>query len=152
MPNYWGGLIEGFQGRREQEYVQNYQRDLQNRQLADRVFQHLLASRDAPMQELAMRGLMSPTGTRKGGLDGFLGGTEDAVSPLIQQIIARSNAMVPDDSAGAPQSTAPQPAARPGGAAMSTNAPVQPGSTIALPPAGRQGADAGGPDRVRTAP
>lgn len=130
--SYWQGLVEGFQSKREAEFLKNYQREQQNRQLADRVFQHLLASRDPQMQELALQGLGSPI-ARKKGLKGFLG--EIAPNPTLGAIVARMNEMVPDEGLGG----GPAPPT-PGSAAMSTNQPVRPGSApiqlpgAALPP------------------
>lgn len=117
---YWNGLVEGFQAKREAEFFKNYQMEQQNRQLADRVYQHLLASRDPQMQELALSGLASPIGKKKG-LAGFLGGVES--NPVMAQIAARMNEMVPDPGRGG----GPAPPA-PGSAAMSTNQPVRAGS------------------------
>lgn len=141
MPgNYWSGLVEGFQGRREAEYTKNAEREVQNRAMADRVFSHLLQSRDPEMQRLALSGLMSPTG-KKQGLAGFLGQVTD-VNPLIDQIVSRSNEMIPDEGSATPSApttpTTPTPPAAPGSAAMSTNAPVEPQSApiaqVPMPP------------------
>lgn len=125
MP-YMTGLLEGFQGRREAEHKQNYEREQQNRQMADRVFAQLLASNDTEMQQLALSGLMQPTGKKKGWA-GFMG-EMDTTNPIIQQIVARANEQVPDTSG------APTPPAAPGSAAMSTNQAVRPGAApIQLP-------------------
>ena len=124
--SYWTGLVSGYQGAREAEFEKNYQREVANRQLADRVFAQLLASEDDQMKELALSGLMQPVGTRKKGLPGFFGEVES--NPVISQIVAAMNEMIPD------RSSAPVPPPRPGAAAMSTNVPVQPGSAPITPP------------------
>lgn len=129
MPlDYWSGLVSGFQDRREKAMMDNYARELQNRQMADRVFGQLLASRDPVIQELALSGLMNPMAKKKG-FAGFLGEYES--NPVLGQIVAAMNQIVPDTS------SAPAPPATPGGAAMSTNQPVRPGSAPipATPPA-----------------
>ena len=128
MPSgYWSGLVEGFQGRREAESDKNYKKEQENRAMADRVFGHLLASRDPQMQELALQGLMQPIDKKKG-FKGFMGEVER--NPFMAQVIARMNEMVPGETPG-------QAPATPGGAAMSTNQPVHAGSQMVgtqLPP------------------
>src|SRR3972149_5615603 len=116
--SYWTGLVSGYQGAREAEVA--------NRALPDRVFAQLLASEDPQMKELALSGLMQPVGTRKKGLPGFFGEVES--NPVISQIVAAMNEMIPD------RSSAPVPPPRPGAAAMSTNVPVQPGGAPITPP------------------
>src|SRR3972149_255113 len=116
--SYWTGLVSGYQGAREAEVA--------NRALPDRVFAQLLASEDKQMQELALSGLMQPVGTRKKGLGGFFGEVES--NPVISQIVAAMNEMIPD------RSSAPVPPPRPGAAAMSTTVPVQPGGAPITPP------------------
>ena len=119
MPDYWGGLVEGFQGRREKAYQENYERELQNRQMADKVFDYLLKSRDPQMQQLALSGMMNPL-SRKKGFRGFLGEVES--NPFLAQVVSRMNEEIPEEQpVGAPP-------ASPGSAAMSTNVPVQAGS------------------------
>lgn len=117
---YWSGLVEGFQARRESELLKNYQLEEKNRQMADRVYTHLLQSRDPRMQEMALSALANPI-QRKKGLGGFLGQVE--ADPFMGQIVDRMNEMVPDEGMGG----GPAPP-RPGSAAMSTNVPVEPGS------------------------
>lgn len=124
MPDYWTGLIEGFQGRREGAYKENFEREVQNRQLSDRVFQHLLASRDPQLQSLALSGMMNPI-TRKKGFQGWLGQVSSS-NPIMEQIVARMNEEVPIESSAPTPSGGPPPP--PGAAAMSLNAPVEPGS------------------------
>lgn len=121
MP-YWTGLAQGFQERRESEYKKNYERELQNRQMSDRVFSYLLNSRDPEMQHLALQGLMQPIG-RKKGFKGFMGEMDPAAAPFLSQVVARMNEMVPET--GYPAAAPPPPS---GAAAMSTNAPVEPGA------------------------
>lgn len=123
MADYWTGLIEGFQGRRESEYKKNYEREVQNRQLSDRVFQHLLASRDPELQSLALSGMMNPI-SRKKGFRGFLGEIE--ANPFLDRIVSRMNEEVPVESTAPTPPQGPPPP--PGSAAMSTNTPVEPGS------------------------
>lgn len=155
MPGgYWSGLVEGFQGRRESEFKQNYEREVQNRQMADRVFGHLLASRDPEIQQIALAGLMQPINKKKG-FRGFLGEV-DSTNPLIQQIVARSNEMVPDEDTGAAPAhpTIPEPpAGPPGSAAMSTNQTVTPGAApINAPPAPLPGGGGMGPQDLNAIP
>lgn len=119
MPDYWTGLVSGFQDRREKAMLDNYAKELQNRQAADRVFQHLLTSRDPVIQEMALAGLMNPVNKKKG-FAGFMGEYES--NPVLGQIVGAMNEMIPDTSG------APIPPARPGSAAMSTNQPVRAGS------------------------
>src|SRR3972149_13063 len=95
--SYWTGLVSGYQGAREAEVA--------NRALPDRVFAQLLASEDPQMKELALSGLMQPVGTRKKGLPGFFGEVES--NPVISQIVAAMNEMIPDRSRAPPP---PQPA------------------------------------------
>src|SRR5688572_6404104 len=139
MPDYWSGLVEGFQGHRERNYEKRFKEEQLSRAQADRVFEHLLSSRDPKIQELAISGLMNPI-HRKKGFAGFMGEVEK--DPYAAQIVAAMNEMVPDD--GGMRSSAPIPP-RPGsvpggGAGMSTNTPVSPGSEpiqlpgIQLPP------------------
>lgn len=122
MADYWTSLIEGFQGRREGAYRENFERELANRQMSDRVFQHLLASRDPQLQSLALSGMMNPI-SRKKGFRGFLGEVE--ANPFLDQIVARMNEEIPAEST-APAAQGPPPP--PGSAAMSTNQPVRLGS------------------------
>lgn len=126
---FFEGLVGGIQEARKAELQRNLDLELQNRQAADRVFSYLLASRDPQLQQLALSGLMQPTGKKKG-LAGFLGQVES--NPYMDRVLARMNEWVPADGGGGP--TPPVP----GSAAMSANAPVEPGSTpinIPNPPA-----------------
>ena len=133
MPDFFTGLVEGFQGRREAEYTRNAATEAQNRQLADRVFTYLLNSRDPKMQELALSGLMAPSGARKKGLAGFLGGVESSSDPRTAQILARMNEMVEVPMPPAAPA-APAPSVGSGSAGMSTNVPTAGGSAPMLPP------------------
>jgi hypothetical protein len=125
MPGgYWGGLVEGFQGRREGALKENYDKEVANRAMSDRVFQYLLASRDPELQQLALSGLMNPIDKKKG-FAGFMGGYES--NPFISQVVGRMNEMVPEDQPATPAPpTAPTPAAGQSGA-MSTNVATEPG-------------------------
>lgn len=156
MSGYWAGLVEGVQGRREAAYQENFARAQQNRQMADRVFQYLLASRDPQIQQLALGGLMQPAGGRKKGLAGFLGEVGSESDPILEQIVGRMNEQIPDEGQGG----GPSPPI-PGSAAMSPNQPVRPGSQpLNISPAGAPmtlgGADAwsqpGGADAMTGAP
>lgn len=140
---FWGGMVEGFSGRREQTYQENQQKELQNRQLADRVFSHLLSSRDPEMQALALSGLMQPLGGRKKGATGFMGGVESSADPGMAAIVARMNEMVPDDA-----TPAPRPSAGPGSAAMSTNQMTRPGSAPPQMPGSPLGVEPPPPPQV----
>lgn len=152
MPSgYWGGLIEGFQGRREAELENNFKQEQLNRAASDRVFQYLLQSRDPMMQQLALQGLAEPISKKKG-FRGFMGEFES--NPAVASVLARMNEMVPDEGPGpaahAPGLSGGPPA--PGSAAMSTNQPVRPGSApiqmpgVPLPPEPPpMGASGGGP-------
>lgn len=138
--SYWTGLVEGFQQRRELEFLKNYQAEESNRQMADKVYTHLLQSRDPQMQELALSGLASPI-NRKQGLAGFLGGVES--NPMMAQILARMNEQIPAEGAGG----GPAPP-RPGSAAMSTNQPVRAGSAPLEPLPDLSGQPEGPPEMM----
>jgi len=136
MP-YVTGLVEGFQGRREEEYARNVARDQTQRQQEGKVFEYLLQSQDPEMRALAMSGLLESArpGSKAKGLRGFMGEVQG--STTYPAVLARMNEMVPEPTAPATPSSAPQPPAAPGSAAMSTNQAVRPGAApIQTPPAG----------------
>lgn len=131
MPNYLGGLIEGFSGAREAQVLRKQQEDASRRQMESKIFDFLLNSEDKDMQALAVSGLFESArpGRKSGGLRGYLGDLQ--AGDIYPQVRARMDEYIPDTP------TTPTPPARPGSAAMSTNAPVQAGSApIQLP--GRQ--------------
>lgn len=126
------GFVEGFNQERDRRYQENFQREQQNRAMADRVFATLLNSRDPDMQMLAMQGMAAPVG-RKKGLKGYFGGVEDKSRPYYDQILQRANELVPDERPAA-RPTQPQPSTGSGSAGMSTNQMTRPGSAPPMMP------------------
>lgn len=128
---YLTGFLEGFTGRRNEVHAEELKLDEARRAQEGRLYEHLLASRDPEIRALALQGLFEsaqPSGKKKG-LRGYLGELQG--SSVFPQIQALANQLVPDEPTPHQGPAAP---AIPGGAAMSTNTPVQHGSTpIASP-------------------
>jgi hypothetical protein len=127
----FSGLVEGFNGRREEEYKRNYETDATRRTQEGKIYDYLLQSNDPQMRALALSGLFESAqpGTRKKSLGGFLGEVQGG--QIYPQILARMREEIPDES------SAPTPAPPPatGSAAMSTNQTTRPGSApISMPP------------------
>jgi len=126
--SYITGLLEGFRGRGEEVYQQAVKDDADRRVAEGRLFQYLLASRDPQIRSVALSGMYesAQASPRKKGFRGFLGEIEQSSQfPQIQQI---ANELVPVE-----EPPTPAPANTPDSAAMSTNAPVEPGSAP-IPP------------------
>lgn len=130
MPsNYWTGLVEGFQGRRESQLTRNLEQDAARRAQESEVFKYLLQSDDPEMRALALSGLLeSASPGKRRGLGGYLGEVQGGqFYPLIRSRMEESVPEEPGIGGG------PVPP-RPGSAGMSTNQPVRPGSQpIQLP-------------------
>jgi hypothetical protein len=120
-------MLEGFRGRGDEIYQQAVKDDLARRDMEGKLFTHLLGSRDPEIRALALQGMYEgaqPT-QRKKGWRGFLGEIQQSSTfPQIQQL---ADQLVPDEP--------PTPQSTPASAAMSTNAPVEPGSAPITPPA-----------------
>lgn len=130
--SFWTGVVEGVNDRRQQEFLQNYQMEQQNRQMADKVFGHLLASRDPEMQQLALQGMLQPI-TKSKGVKGFMGGVDQ--NPFLAQVVQHMNELVPDTST-ANQFPAATPPPQSGSAALPPHAAVDPGAPpVNQPPA-----------------
>jgi hypothetical protein len=118
---YINGLLAGFRERGDQVYQQSVKDDLARKDMEGKVFEHLLASRDPEIRALALQGIYegAQPSQKKKGWRGFLG--EIQQSSTFPQIQSLANELVPAES------HAPTPALGQS-AAMSTNAPVSPGS------------------------
>lgn len=134
MPDLFSGFVEGFTGHQEEQYKKNYEQDASRRQGEAEVFKYLLQSQDPEMRALAMSGLFESAqpGARKKGLRGAMGEIQGGqFYPLVK---ARMDEMIPAEPQPAP--AGPTPSSAPGGAAMSTNQAVRPGSApVQMPPA-----------------
>lgn len=123
------GLLQGFQGARDAELDRNYDADKDRRAREGKLYEYLLQSQDPEIQSLALSGLMESAqpSKRAKGFKGFFGELEGGkIYPQIRQLM---NQMVPDRSApaaGAPAAGAPP--ASPGGAALPSSSPVEPGA------------------------
>lgn len=121
---YLTGFLEGFQGRRNEVHAEALKADESRRASEGRLYEYLLASRDPEIRALALHGLFESAqpSAKKGGFRGYLG--ELQTSSVYPQIRELANQLIPDPT----PTQAPAAPAAPGAAAMSTNAPVSPGS------------------------
>ena len=121
MP-YLAGVFKGFQERRDKERERNLRIDEGRRQTEGKLFEYLLNSDDPEMKALALTGLFESASPKADkGLQGYLGKLQSGkIYPAVR---ARMDELIPDTGTGG----GPGPP-QPGGAAMSANQPVRPGS------------------------
>lgn len=135
MPSgYWGGLVEGFSARRNEQIQQRQAEDAARRAQESKLYEYLLQSEDPEIKSLALSGLFESAqpGKRKGGMAGFLGEIQGGqVYPMIRARMDEYVPVPPRETGG------PSPATSPGAAAMPSTSPVTPGSAP-IPPAAAQ--------------